>query len=291
MTTIEKPGNDELFAEHTYKEAYKPKRFECDVCECEFTATKGDYKKKWFSSLFSFYTKYKVVCPHCGTKLVTEAIPDSHSGASIDELLDELMEKLDNDVVEETEQEESTSEPIKQVQESGDNAVQVQTAIAYVPKSVTQVQKAGDNAVQVRVAGVKTKSPDTIFHEVLEEVKDKLGLDDVVTAQDITSEKPIKLLFQKGDRVVTVSKGLDDLIDDKEHRITSPVYADGKIVHYEDGSSDVDVVQDDDLWFRRNFGEDSYNSDMNVFYLTMRTLREMHEKESKKEKEKCRRST
>lgn len=287
MTTIEKPGNDELFAEHTYKETYKPKRFECDVCECEFTATKGDYKKKWFISLFSFFAKYKVVCPHCGTKLVTEAIPDSN----IDELLDELMEKLDNYVVEETEQEESTSEPIKQVQESGDNAVQVQTAIAYIPKSVTQVQKAGDNAVQVQVAGVKTKSPDTIFHEVLEEVKDKLGLDNVTVAQDITSEKPMKVLFQKGDKVATVSKGLDDLIDDKECRITSPVYADGKIVHYEDGSSDADVVQDDDLWFRQDFGDDSYNSDINIFELTTRALREMHEKEYKKEKEKCRRGT
>ena len=85
-------------------------------------------------------------------------------------------------------------------------------------------------------------------------------------------------------------KGLDDLIDDKEHRITSPVYADGKIVHYEDDSSDVDVVQDDDLWFQRDFG-DPYNSDINVFELTMRALKEMHEKESKKEKEKCRRST
>lgn len=287
MITVEKPGNDELFAEHTYKETYKPKRFECDVCKCEFTATKGDYKKKWFSSLFSFFVKYKVVCPHCGTKLVTEAIPDS----SIDELLDELMEKLDNDVVGETEQEESTSEPIKQVQKANNNAVQVQTAVTYVPASVKQVQKAGDNAVQVQVAGMITKSPDTIFHEVLEEVKDKLGLDSVVAAQDITSEKPIKLLFQKGDKVATVSKGFDDLIDDKEHRITSPVYADGKIVHYEDGSSDVDVVQEDDLWFRRDFGDDSYNSDINVFELTMRTLKEMHEKESKKEKEKCRRIT
>jgi hypothetical protein len=65
----------------------------------------------------------------------------------------------------------------------------------------------------------------------LEEVKDKLGLDNIMVANDITSEKPMKALFQKGDKVVTVSKGYDDLIDDREHKITSPVYADGKIVN------------------------------------------------------------
>lgn len=280
MTTIEKPGNDELFAEYTYKEAYKPKRFKCDVCECEFTATKGDYKKKWFSSLFSFFTKYKVVCPHCGTKLVTEALPDSH----IDELLDELMEKLDNGVVEEMEQEESTSEPIKQVQESGDSAIQVQTTVGHAPKSVTQVQKAGDNAVQVQVANMTTKSPDTIFHEVLEEVKDKLDLDAVIVAHDITSEKPMKALFQKGDRVTTVSKGLDDIIDGKHHKITSPVYADGQIVYDPQEPIDFDIVGNDPSWMHRDFRSGNYGID-----LTFQELRKMHEQEEKeKEKERCR---
>ena len=281
MITVEKPGNDELFAEYAYKETYKPKRFKCDVCECEFTATKGEYKKKWFSwNEWLFKYKWKVTCPHCGTKLIQYEEDDPIIDNVSDDSVDVLDDYVEDDPV-------STQEPIKQVQESGDNVVQVQTGIVYVPTSVKQVQKAGDNAVQVQVASMITKSPDTIFHEVLEEVKDKLGLDSVVAAQDITSEKPIKLLFQKGDKVATVSKGFDDIIDNKEHRITSPVYADGKIVHYEDGSSDVDVVQDDDLWFRRDFGGDSYNSDINVFELTMRALREMHEKECKKEKEKC----
>lgn len=264
MTTIEKPGNDELFADYTYKETYKPKRFRCNVCECEFTATKEDYKRKWFSmDDWTGKYKYKVTCPHCLTKLV--------------------IYELDMDPTE-------SNEDISDDNSQNDTVSTIEETIIHVPTSIKQVQKAGDHAVQVQVAGITTKSPDTIFHEVLEEVKDKLHLDDVVVAQDITSEKPMKVLFQKGDKVVTVSKGFDDLIDDKEHRITSPVYADGKIVHYEDGSSDVDVVKDDDLWFRRDFG-DSYNSDINVFELTMRALKEMHEKESKKEKEKCRRRT
>lgn len=262
MTTIEKPGNDELFTDYTYKETYKPKRFRCNVCECEFTATKEDYKRKWFSmDDWTGKCKYKVTCPHCLTKLVIYELDKDPL-----KVLESRTHTIDETV--------STSEE----------------NIIHVPTSIKQVQKAGDHAVQVQVASMTTKSPDTIFHEVLEEVKGKLDLDNVTVAQDITSEKPMKALFQKGDKVVTVSKGFDDLIDDKEHRITSPVYADGKIVHYKDGSSDVDVVKDDDLWSRRNFSDDKYNlhnSDMNVFELTMRALREMHEKESKKEKEKC----
>lgn len=264
MTTIEKPGNDELFADYTYKETYKPKRFRCNVCECEFTATKEDYKRKWFSmDDWTGKYKYKVTCPHCLTKLVIYEL-DTDQKESIEDISDDNSQ---NDTVSISDED-----------------------TVYVPTPIKQVQKAGDHAVQVQVAGITTKSPDTIFSEVLEDVKDKLGLDNVMVAQDITSEKPMKALFQKGDKVVTVSKGFDDLIDDKEHRITSPVYADGKIVHYEDGSSDVDVVKDDDLWSRRNFSDDKYNlhnSDINVFELTMRALREMHEKESKKEKNKC----
>ena len=285
MTTIEKPGNDELFAEHTYKETYKPKRFKCDVCECEFTATKGDYKKKLFSSLFGLFDKYKVVCPHCGTKLVTEAIPDSH----IDELLDELMEKLDNDVVEETEQEESTPEPIKQVQESGDNAVQAQTAIVYTPKSVTQVQKAGDNAVQVQVAKIGVSQKDSIVRDVMEEVKQKLGIDSISVAHDVT-DGSIKALFQKGSKVATVSKELSTFIEngcsalppEQVEKISSPVYADGHIVYNPQEPIDFDVVCKDPSWMHRDFGFANYGIE-----LTFQELRKMHEQEER-EKEKCR---
>lgn len=268
MTTIEKPGNDELFADYTYKETYKPKRFRCNVCECEFTATKEDYKRKWFSmDDWTGKYKYKVRCPHCLTKLVIYEL-DTDTTEILEDIREEIrVENSQNDTV-------STSEE----------------TIIHVPTSIKQVQNAGDHAVQVQVAGITTKSPDTIFHEVLEEVKGKLDLDNVMVARDITSEKPMKALFQKGDKVVTVSKGYDDLIEDKEHKITSPVYADGKIIHCEDDSSDADVVKDDDFLFRQDFGSSRYNlynSDSSVFYLMMRELREMHERESKKEKEKC----
>ena len=268
MITIEKPGNDELFADYTYKETYKPKRFRCNVCECEFTATKEDYKRKWFSmDDWTGKYKYKVTCPHCLTKLIIYEL-DTDTTEILEDIREEIrVENSQNDTV-------STSEE----------------NIIHVPTSIKQVQKAGDHSVQVQVASMTTKSPDTVFHEVLEEVKDKLGLDNVMVAQDITSEKPMKALFQMGDKVVTVSKGFDDFIEDKEHKITSPVYADGKVVHYDDGSSDVDVVKDDDHWFRQDFSGDRYNlynSDTNVFDLTIHTLRKMHEKESKKEKNKC----
>lgn len=260
MTTIEKPGNDELFADYTYKETYKPKRFRCNVCECEFTATKEDYKRKWFSwNEFMGQYKYKVRCPHCLTKLV-------------------IYEESNTDTKESTEN-------ISNDNSKNDTSSTSKHSIIYTPTSIKQVQKAGDNAVQVQVAHMTTKSPDTIFHEVLEEVKDRLDLDDVTVAHDITSEKPMKALFQKGDKVVTVSKEYDDLIEDKEHKITSPVYADGKIIHCEDDSSDADVVKDDDFLFRQDFGSNRYNlynSDSSVFYLMMRELREMHERESKK---------
>ena len=265
MTTIEKPGNDELFADYTYRETYRPKRFRCNVCECEFTATKEDYKRKWFSwNEFIGQYKYKVRCPHCLTKLVIYDEPDMNNTESIEDISDV---RSHNDTVSASEHD-----------------------TIYVPTSIKQVQKAGDSAVQVQVAHMTTKSPDTIFHEVLEEVKGKLDLDNVMVAQDITSEKPIKAIFKKGDKVVTISKGYDDLIEDKENKITSPMYADGKSIHCEDDSSDADVVKDDDFLFRQDFGSNRYNlynSDSSVFYLMMRELREMHEKESKKEKKKC----
>lgn len=137
MVTVEKPGNDELFAEHTYQETYKPKRFKCDVCECEFTATKGDYKKKWFSwNEFIGQYKYKVRCPHCLTKLV------------IYELDMDPLKVLDS-----------------KTQAINDTLFASEKGITHIPTSIKLVQKAGDNAVQVQVAKIPKKVKTFIENE------------------------------------------------------------------------------------------------------------------------------